>query len=257
MQESVWWWQYSDRYIISVLPHLHTPFFPSLISLMVSVDVKRHVYLLPVLRRCWPYWRAHRPQSDLYRIACATGPWRTSVRSRLCSALSSSCLLWTLVLWLCPSQLVRLRKIKLALIAAHLIAGVFLVKGRCSGEQRYIKAINNNNNMFQLRITESRAHSGSVPSAYFPVLLTVVTQYFCSLAAGFERHQSPPSLRYKSGGKNPSQLRGIGLKYQLRKVCKLLLQSLTERSLYVTFAVTNWEKAREAKAQRLSENITE
>ena len=33
------------------LPHLHTPFlpfFPSLISLVVSVDVKHHVYLLTI-----------------------------------------------------------------------------------------------------------------------------------------------------------------------------------------------------------------
>ena len=36
-------------YIISLFPHLHTPFppfSPSLISLVVSVDVKHHVYLL-------------------------------------------------------------------------------------------------------------------------------------------------------------------------------------------------------------------
>ena len=49
MQESFWWWQCSDRYIISLFPHLHTPFphfSPSLISLVVSVDVKHHVYLL-------------------------------------------------------------------------------------------------------------------------------------------------------------------------------------------------------------------
>jgi len=35
--------------ILSLFPHLHTPFppfSPSLISLMVSVDVKHHVYLL-------------------------------------------------------------------------------------------------------------------------------------------------------------------------------------------------------------------
>ena len=39
MQESFWWWQCSDRYIISLFPHLHThfpPFSPSLISLTVS-----------------------------------------------------------------------------------------------------------------------------------------------------------------------------------------------------------------------------
>ena len=50
MQESFWWWQCSDRYIISLYPHLHTLFPPSLISLMVFVDVKHHVYLLTYLR---------------------------------------------------------------------------------------------------------------------------------------------------------------------------------------------------------------
>ena len=50
MQESFWWWQCSDRYIISLPlpppPYPLPPFPPSLISLMVSVDVKHHVYLL-------------------------------------------------------------------------------------------------------------------------------------------------------------------------------------------------------------------
>ena len=48
MQKSFWWWQCSDRFIISLSPHLHTPFppfSPSLISRTVSVDVKHHVYL--------------------------------------------------------------------------------------------------------------------------------------------------------------------------------------------------------------------
>ena len=49
MQESFWWRQCSDRYTISLFPHLHTPFPPSLISLMVSVDVKHHVYLLTII----------------------------------------------------------------------------------------------------------------------------------------------------------------------------------------------------------------
>ena len=60
MQESFWWWQCSDSYVIS-FPHLHTPsppppppppFSPSIISLTVFVDVKHHVYLLP-LRLPW------------------------------------------------------------------------------------------------------------------------------------------------------------------------------------------------------------
>ena len=47
MQKSFWWWQCSDRYIISLFPpplNHFPPFSPSLISLMVSVDVKHHVY---------------------------------------------------------------------------------------------------------------------------------------------------------------------------------------------------------------------
>ena len=42
-------WTGKGDHIISLLPHLHTlfpPFSPSLISLVVSVDVKHHVYLL-------------------------------------------------------------------------------------------------------------------------------------------------------------------------------------------------------------------
>ena len=39
LQESFWWWQCNNRYIISLLPPTHTPFSPSLINLMISVDV--------------------------------------------------------------------------------------------------------------------------------------------------------------------------------------------------------------------------
>ena len=46
MQESFWWWQCSDRYIMSLFPNLHTPFPTS----PVPVDVKHHVYLLTVTR---------------------------------------------------------------------------------------------------------------------------------------------------------------------------------------------------------------
>ena len=49
MQKSLWWWQCSDRYIISLSPPPPCPlppFSPSLISRTVSVDVKHDVYLL-------------------------------------------------------------------------------------------------------------------------------------------------------------------------------------------------------------------
>ena len=52
MQKSSWWWQCCDRHIISLSPHFQTPFppfSPSLISLVLSVDVKHHVYLLEVI----------------------------------------------------------------------------------------------------------------------------------------------------------------------------------------------------------------
>ena len=43
MKESFCWWQCSNRYIIFLLPHLHTPFSPSLIILIVSVNGKHQV----------------------------------------------------------------------------------------------------------------------------------------------------------------------------------------------------------------------
>ena len=60
-QKSFWWWQRSDRYIISLSPTSippppPTPLSPSLISRTVlAVDVKHHVYLH--MGPCdWPYW---------------------------------------------------------------------------------------------------------------------------------------------------------------------------------------------------------
>ena len=54
MQESFWWWQCSDRYIFPLIPSPYpspspSPFSPSLISLMVFVDIKHHVYSLSFL----------------------------------------------------------------------------------------------------------------------------------------------------------------------------------------------------------------
>ena len=60
MQESFRCWQCSDRYIISLFPHLHTPspFSQSLISLMVSVDVKHCVYLLASCQTSGAVWKS-------------------------------------------------------------------------------------------------------------------------------------------------------------------------------------------------------
>ena len=44
-QESFWWWQCSDRYIYSSSSPISIP--PSLISFVVSVNVKHHVYFWP------------------------------------------------------------------------------------------------------------------------------------------------------------------------------------------------------------------
>ena len=74
MQESFWWWRCSDRYIISLCPHLQTPFppfSPSQISLVVSVEVKHHVYLLTYIRKvllCEAGWTA-------FQTASATQKW--------------------------------------------------------------------------------------------------------------------------------------------------------------------------------------
>ena len=46
MHKSFWWWQCSDRYLITSPPPFPLPpFSPSLINLTVFVDVKHHVYI--------------------------------------------------------------------------------------------------------------------------------------------------------------------------------------------------------------------
>ena len=61
MQKSFWWWQCSDRYIISLPPPFQTssphPFSPSLISLMASVNVKHQAYLLRKNKQNNQKWR--------------------------------------------------------------------------------------------------------------------------------------------------------------------------------------------------------
>ena len=62
MQVSFWWWQCSDRYILSLSPpppYPLPPFSPSLISL-VSVDVKHHVYFIQGHHGTGELWIAER-----------------------------------------------------------------------------------------------------------------------------------------------------------------------------------------------------
>ena len=66
MQESFLRWQCSDRYIISLFPHLHAFFSLSLVSLMVSVDVKHHVCLLQ-----WPL-----VPNKPYDLCGSKAPWK-------------------------------------------------------------------------------------------------------------------------------------------------------------------------------------
>ena len=73
MQGSFWWWQCSDRCMLPPPP----PPPPSLISLMVSVDVKHHLYLLKVSYVCaydrkWfsesCFWSRHRAGTVPYGV---------------------------------------------------------------------------------------------------------------------------------------------------------------------------------------------
>ena len=63
-------------YIISLFPHLHPPFAPSLISLMVSVDVKHHVYLLTYSTYILPVvfsWTIPPTHTSWYVCVCMWG----------------------------------------------------------------------------------------------------------------------------------------------------------------------------------------
>ena len=90
MQESFWWWQCSDKYVISLFPHLHIPPPPpprSLISLMVSVDLKHHVYLR-IRCCCEPVWPS---------LQQGVGKQRDfSLKPLQLFFLFKSCSLWTL-----------------------------------------------------------------------------------------------------------------------------------------------------------------
>ena len=78
MKESFWWWQCSDGYTLSLFPH-HippTPFSPSLISHLASVDVKQLVYCTyPFLnlRACAVDWRTQFAGSKAERVSWVAG----------------------------------------------------------------------------------------------------------------------------------------------------------------------------------------
>ena len=56
MQESFWWWQYSDRYIISLSPLFLWPLIYNLPFPIVSVDINHYVYLLMTIIMLWCLW---------------------------------------------------------------------------------------------------------------------------------------------------------------------------------------------------------
>ena len=89
MQESFWWC--SDRYIISLFPHHHTPspLPPSLISLVVSVDVKHHVYV---------YFSRERRNCANREAKHGSNEVKWII---FCFSCSQQLILWTLSLWPC------------------------------------------------------------------------------------------------------------------------------------------------------------
>ena len=113
MHKSFWWWQCSDRYIISIPPATSIPpFSPSLINLMVSVDVKHHIYLLA--------WHLDRVQARSRRGRW----WPTSLprRDQEQDFFRFSCFptaeLRTLSLWFCSAQQLG-QQLRSTLIAAQ------------------------------------------------------------------------------------------------------------------------------------------
>ena len=75
IQESFWWWQCSDRYTVYLSSHLHTPspFSPSLISLMISVEVKYHVYQRASNRKATDLLRSLQSRYHVTFLSCLTG----------------------------------------------------------------------------------------------------------------------------------------------------------------------------------------
>ena len=91
MQKSFWWWQCSDKYIYIYihthnlpLPPLHipSPLSPSLIGLVVSVDVQHHVHLLTKSRgekkmQTWAFsfGPAQQPARNWKEVVCTGHRW--------------------------------------------------------------------------------------------------------------------------------------------------------------------------------------
>ena len=94
MQESFWWWQCSNRYII-YLP-------PSLTSLMFFVDIKHHVYLLTDLLEDVLWW-------SLFPCIYSHARWelpsatQVFVAASVCDVFQA--LINSLVCWFCTSAL--------------------------------------------------------------------------------------------------------------------------------------------------------
>ena len=135
MQESFWWWKCSDRYIISLSPHLHTPPLPAPNKpygfcgrwapylLTVSLSLSRFLYKVPgeIKRsrdleegggRSWTFKLAQK-RSWVGRWSWAAKVGLLSLRVVLQQQCNAHCPCH----WLCPSTAVETAVAQSALVA--------------------------------------------------------------------------------------------------------------------------------------------
>ena len=102
MQQSFWWWQCSDRYIISLFPpSIPPPFSPSLISLVVFVDVKHHVYFLTLPTTSMMWCRCYGEWVGFCHRITAVARKRSPSFCQKCRWQVTAKHAYTLRMWLC------------------------------------------------------------------------------------------------------------------------------------------------------------
>ena len=93
-----WWWQCSDRYIISPTPHLHTPFPPFSPSLISRTDSVRHTVacsLKPHFQSRWPHlMNTHWGRKELVYLYAQSTTTVISGRNCLVKAHCASVVVW-------------------------------------------------------------------------------------------------------------------------------------------------------------------